>query len=155
MAGGRPNKYDNQLKPYIEYIGILRREGMLYKDIAQMLNIAESTLYKHKAEIEEFSEIIKSSDDYIVEKTEATLYKAAWGEVKTTKEKVVYDSEGNIKSKEVTTDVLAPNVASMIFILTNKAPDKWSNTQTVTLDTNDNIAPSFSEVLKEAHETDK
>ena len=124
MAGGRPNKYTTNIEPFLNEIRVLRVNGIEYHTIAKMLNIAPSTLYKHKDEIEEFSEYLKETDNIIVDKTEKTLYKLAWGEVKTTKIKTVYNSDGTIRTKEETTDVLAPNVAANIFILTNLAPDR-------------------------------
>lgn len=153
MAAGRPSKYDTQLKPYIRYIGHLRKEGMLYKDIAKMLNIAESTLYKHKSEIEEFTEAIKKGNDQLIDELEATLYDLAKGRVVRKKKKIEYFPDGRIKSREETEEQMAPNVAALIFSLTNLKPDKWSNKQEVNLEVNDDVAPSLKETLKEAYES--
>lgn len=154
MAGGRPSAYDNKIQPYLREIGILRSKGIVYGQIAKMLNIAESTLYKHKADIEEFTEALKKGNAELVEKLEATLYDLAIGNVKVTKTKTYYDKEGNVKSKEVQEETLSPNLGALIFNLTNLAPEKWSNKQEVNLDINDDIAPSFNVVLREQHEKD-
>lgn len=154
MAGGRPNKYDSQIKPYIKQLGILRSNGMQYSDMAKFMNIAESTLYKHKAAIEEFTEAIKKGTDILVDELEATLYDLAKGNVIRKKTKISYDSEGKPTYKEETTEQLAPNVAALIFSLTNLAPDRWSNNQNVNLESNDEIAPSFSKVVRGKYEAD-
>lgn len=154
MAGGRPSAYDNKIQPYLREIGILRSKGIVYGQIAKMLNIAESTLYKHKADIEEFTEALKKGNAELIDELEATLYDLAKGKVTRKKTKIEYYPDGNIRSKEETEEQLAPNVAALIFSLTNLAPDKWNNKQEVNLDINDDIAPSFNVVLREQHEKD-
>jgi hypothetical protein len=127
MAGGRPNKYDTHIKPYLRQLAILRSHGEEYDAIAKMFHIAPSTLYKHKAEVEEFSESLKKGDQLLIGELEATLYDLAKGNVVRSKTKIEYTPDGLIKSKEVTTENLAPNVAALIFSLTNLAPEKWRN----------------------------
>lgn len=127
MAGGRPNKYDTHIKPYLKQMAILRSHGEEYSSLARMFNIAESTLYKHKSEIEEFSETLKKGDQILIDELEATLYDLAKGRVERKKTKIEYHPDGTIKSREETTEMLAPNVAALIFSLTNLAPEKWRN----------------------------
>ena len=154
MAGGRPNKYDTNIQPYLREIQILRSNGVEYETIANMLNIAQSTLYKHKAQIEEFMESIKKSDEGLILELEKSLYSLAKGTYLQVREKIVY--EGNtdvIKSREVTKEYGKPELGANIFALINLASDKWKNKreETVVYD-DENITPSFEAVVQKNHE---
>lgn len=153
MPGGRPSKYDTHIKPYLREIRQLRAIGTEYSKIAKMLHIGESTLYKHKADIEEFVESIKKGDEQLIDEMEATLYDLARGNVVRKKVKINYNTQGEILNKEETTEQLAPNLGALIFSLTNLAPDKWKNKQEVNLESNDNIAPSFADIVKGQYES--
>lgn len=152
MAGGRPNAYDNKIQPYLREIGILRSQGVLYSQIAKMLHITESTLYKHKAYIEEFTESTKNGENQLIDELEATLYDLAKGNVVRKKTKIEYYPDGKVRSKEETEEQLAPNVAALIFSLTNLAPDKWNNKQEVNLAVNDDKSPTITEAVREQYE---
>ena len=148
MAGGRPSKYDTHIKPYLREIRQLRAIGTEYSKIAQMLHIGETTLYKHKAEIEEFAESIKKGDNQLVDEMEATLYDLAKGKVVRNKTKINYSADGKILNREETTEELAPNLGALIFSLTNLAPDKWKNKQSVTTMPYDEIEEDMEDYEK-------
>ena len=130
---GRPNVYDKRIQPFLREITTLRLAGTDYETIAKLLKIATSSLYKHKAYIEELLEATKKGNNGLIEKIEASLYDMALGRVKVTKTKTLYDSEGNVRSREETVETLAPNPVAVIFSLTNLAPEKWKNKQTETV----------------------
>jgi hypothetical protein len=148
MAGGRPSKYDTHIKPYLREIRQLRAIGTEYSKIAQMLHIGETTLYKHKGEIEEFAESIKKGDNQLVDEMEATLYDLAKGKVVRKKSKINYNADGKILNREETTEELAPNLGALIFSLTNLAPDKWKNKQSVTTMPYDEIEEDMEDYEK-------
>lgn len=125
---GRPSAYETRIKPFLNSIAILRREGKTHDEIAKMLNIAQSTYFKHKAEIETFTESLNKSDDGLVEKMEATLYDLANGRVKVTKIEYKYVDGEEIPVKK-TVDQLPPNPASLFFGLSNLRPNKWKHRQ--------------------------
>lgn len=130
---GRPNKYITNIEPYLNEISILRSTGVEYDKIARMLNIAPSTLYKHKVEIEAFSESTKKGTDVLVDKLEATLYDLALGRIIKTKTKKAYDADGNFRIVEEVEETLAPDNVSLFFALTNLAPDRWKHRQQETI----------------------
>jgi hypothetical protein len=137
MAGGRPNKYITNIEPYLSEISILRSGGIEYEKIAKMIGIAPSTLYKHKLEIEEFSEATKKGTNILVEQLEATLYDLALGRVVKKKTKIIYDAEGKIRGSEVNEETMTPDNVSLFFALTNLAPDRWKHRQQVEEDTDE------------------
>ena len=150
MAGGRPNVYDTKLKPYLQQIRVLRQAGTEYKVIAKMLNIAESSLYKHKAEIEEFTETIKNGEDELIVSLEKSLYNLALGTYKQVKTKTVYDADKTtVRSYEVSEEYGKPELGSIIFALTNRAPDTWKNKreENISFD-NEDVIPAFADVIK-------
>lgn len=134
---GRPSVYDQRIQPFLREITALRVAGVNYDVIAKMLKIGESTLYKHKAYIEEFLEATKKADGGLVEKLEASLYDMALGRVKVTKTKTYYNGDGSVRAKEEAVETLAPNPIALIFSLTNLAPDKWRKNQDTTPIPND------------------
>lgn len=146
---GRPSVYEKRIKPHLEKINTLRENGFNHEDIAQMLGIARSTYFKHKAEIEEFSDSLKNSDGKLISQLEDSLYKRALG--KAVKKTRTVETYGNGKKKiiEREEDVIASDVA-IFFALTNLAPDKWKHKQDIQLSTEDEL-PTFADVMKEAY----
>lgn len=148
MAGGRPSVYDTKIKPNLREIKILRANGTSIEDIARIFNVSRKTIYNHINEVDEFLHTIKKGSDILVEELEATLYDLAKGKVVRKKTKINYDSSGNPLNKEETEEQLAPNVAALIFSLTNLAPDRWTNKQEVNLERNDDIQTSLKDELR-------
>jgi len=154
MAGGRPSVYDTKIKPHLKSISILRANGTTFEELAVLLGVSNKTIYNYKNDIEEFLQSIKKGTDLLIDELEATLYDLAKGKVVRKKTKIEYYPDSSIRSKEETEEQLAPNVAALIFSLTNLAPDKWNNKQDVNLEVNDGIAPNFNDALREQHEKD-
>lgn len=154
MPGGRPNKYDTNIQPYLKEIQILRSNGVEYETIANMLNIGIRTLYKHKAQIEEFVHAIKKSDEGLILDLEKSLYSLAKGTYIQVREKIVYDGNTDvIKSREVTKEYGKPELGANIFALINLSSDKWKNKREETLVYDDeNITPSFEAVVQKNYE---
>lgn len=147
--GGRPSVYSTRIEPNLKYIAMLREQGVNHDDIAKMINVAPSTYYKHKAEIEKFSELLKDSDAEIVEKVENKLYDLALGRGQVVKRKYRYLDDGTEILFEKTVEDIAPDKVAQFFVLTNLANERWKHKQDVIInDTNDNVE-SFAEVLKE------
>lgn len=147
--GGRPSVYSTKIKPNLKLIALLRNHGIYHDDIAKMLNIAPSTYYKHKKEIEEFSESSKKSDESLVEKIEASMYDLALGKAKSTKIEYRYNEIGEEIAVKKTVEHLPADKVAQFFVLTNLAPNRWKHKQENTItDENDDIVDSFWEALK-------
>lgn len=152
MAGGRPSVYNTRIAPHIEKIITLRAAGFLYDDIASMINVAPSTLYKHKLEIEEFSESLKNADDELITTLEHSLYSLAKGTYKQVRKKTIYEADGlTPKLVEVTEEYGKPELGAVIFALTNKDNDHWKNKQDFSMNgriDTDIEVPSFADEFK-------
>jgi hypothetical protein len=155
MAGGRPSVYETKIKPKLHIINILRASGTEYTEIAQLLGVSIRTIHQHKADIEEFSHSIKNGNDKLILSLEKNLYSLAQGTYKQVRTKTVYDSQGGVRTKEVTEEYGKPELGALIFALTNIASDTWKNKreETISFDEED-ITPTFADVVKRKHEED-
>jgi hypothetical protein len=126
--GGRPSAYETRIKPNLKLIHTLRENGHSHEEIIEMLNIAKSTYYKHKREIEEFSHSLKNGDVELLEKLEHSLYDRALGKVKKVVISTTVDHRGNETKTERIEDV-PPSDVALFFALTNLKGDKWKHKQ--------------------------
>lgn len=76
---GRPSIYDLKIKPYIQDIRKAVEQGATVEEIAKAYGIAESTLYKFKAEKKELKEAFARGREEIVVEIKAALLKKALG----------------------------------------------------------------------------
>lgn len=76
---GRKSKYDTEIKPHLEEIEQAVRNGATVAEIAKAFNIAESTIYKYKAEKAEFSAAFARGRANIIIEIRGALLKKALG----------------------------------------------------------------------------
>ena len=125
---GRKGKYHDWISPAgLSKVRKWSRDGLIDREIAERIGIAEGTLYDWMNRFPEFSEAIKEEKAAINAEAEDLLIKTLRGyeyeEVKTIIEK---DEEGNQKTKvERSKRFMPPNVTSLIFFLKNRMPDEW------------------------------
>lgn len=127
---GRKSKYFTNIEPNLETIRMLRRDGEIEADLAKRFGIAYSTWNEYKLKHPEFKAAIAEEMDFVVAKTEKSLYNSAWGEripqVKRTYELNRRTGEKELVKEEVLPDkIIAPNVTAQKFILMNMARLKW------------------------------
>lgn len=106
--------------------------GLSMKDIAHNLGISERTLYKYKAEDEQFMQSVKKGRQVAVEILENTMFKSATGFTQTLKkyEKVkrcTYKDGKKLKEWEEIVELeveeyFKPDITAGIFLLKN-----WGN----------------------------
>lgn len=75
----RPSKYDTEVKPHLAEIRKAVEAGATVEEIAKAFGIAESTIYKYKAEKKEFSEAFARGREKVVIEIKAALLKKALG----------------------------------------------------------------------------
>lgn len=118
---GRPTKYKEEYAELAYKFSLL---GAIDAQLAQLLEISESTLNNWKHEHPEFLESIKRGKEIAdVEVVEALRKRAigySYEEVKTEE-----SDQGN--KRTVTTKAVIPDTTAQIFWLRNRQPDKWSN----------------------------
>lgn len=127
----RPNKKEVILNN-LDKIEKWTAEGLTLKQIAHNLGISESTLYKYKANTEEFTETVKKGREQSVQILENTMFKAACGYTQTVKKcakvkRCVYNHgkkaeewEEMVEYEE--TETVKPDITAGIFLLKN-----WGN----------------------------
>lgn len=76
---GRKSKYDTEIKPHLKEIETAVKNGATVKEIAAAFDIAESTIYKYKAEKAEFSAAFVRGRASIVIEIRGALLKKALG----------------------------------------------------------------------------
>lgn len=77
--GGRPNKYDTDVKPRFEEIAEWLKTGATDKEIAENLGINKATICEYKKRYPEFNELIKNGRKAPVQAIKAALFKRATG----------------------------------------------------------------------------
>lgn len=127
---GRPSVYDTRIKPNLKLIHTLRANGYTHMQIIKLLDISETSYYKHKAEIDEFTESFKKADATLINQLENSLYDLALGRAQKVVEvnKETIDMNGNIRDiKEKRVETLAPHATSIFFALNNLDGSNWKH----------------------------
>lgn len=97
MSGGRPNKYESNVKPRFEEILEWLQLGATEKEIAENLGVNCRVFCKYKTQYKELNELIKKGRKQPVQAIKAALYKRATGmkftESKTITKKIIVDGE--------------------------------------------------------------
>ena len=76
---GRKNVYETNIKPRFDDITKWLQSGATEKQIASNLNVAYSTFNKYKAEVQEFSELLKNGREKLVIELRGALVNRAMG----------------------------------------------------------------------------
>lgn len=126
-AGGRPSKYDEKYTPQL--VKWMARSGKTQKEIADELDITETTLYAWARKYPEFSESLKENGNFIDSLVEDSLLKRALGY--TVEELEVTETtrkDGTIGEKvKRTRKHIEPHPTAIIYWLNNRQPARWRN----------------------------
>ena len=121
---GRPTKYENINLKQVEQFCKL---GATDADLAEFLEVAESTINLWKLKHPEFSESVTQGKYYSDEDVVASLYGRAIGEVREIKEQRI-NKDGDVVT--LTKEVLViPDVKAQEFWLKNRRPKEWRDKQ--------------------------
>lgn len=126
---GRKNAYERCIKPRFNDILEWLRSGATERQIASNLNVAYSTFNKYKAEVEEFSELLKKGRESLVIELRGALVKRALGYEYTegkTVERIEPDGSVTIVKESYTKQAL-PDVAASNLCLKNYDRENWAN----------------------------
>ena len=150
----RPSPLDEWTKPdNLILVEGWVRNGLTNEQIAHNIGVSLSTLYKWKAENEEFSDAFKKGKEVCDLEVERALLKRALGYeydeeiIEQTKDKY-----GKVKSQHVkkVRKRVAPDVGAIAFWLKNRKPNDWRDRQEIV----DNRAiDMLDEILKGQHES--
>jgi hypothetical protein len=134
------------------------RDGLIEKQIAKNMGVAESTLRNWKNIFPEIAEALRKGKEVVDREVENALYKSALGFMqkirKPVKVKIVdYDPKTGRKIRETETwqaieeeIYIAPQVTAQIFWLKNRKPDQWREKNDLTLTPSNGVLESLMEL---------
>lgn len=125
---GRPIKYEGSITDNKVYKLCLL--GATDKEIADIIGIAEATLYEWKNKYISLSEAMKRGKREADAEVAESLYKKATGKLKTTEIKESVDKDGNIE-RTITEKENMPDTVAQIFWLKNRDPNRWKDKQEI------------------------
>lgn len=126
----RPTKWETHIRPYLDEIAAIKKQGKTDKQIAEYLGIGVNTLIDNKKKHVELSEALKKGKNELVLQLESALYKRALGGYYTKKITRVYIEDasgkktGDVQVTETFTEE-RPDVGALVFALKNLDPDRW------------------------------
>lgn len=123
---GRPNAYKEIIKPNLDRIRDLVASGKTNEQIAKILGVSPSTLYKYKAEYTEIKEQYKKGIDEKIVELEQTAYSVATGKYIAITEDITYDKDNNIITRKVK-KVKQVDTTALIFMLKALKPEMYAN----------------------------
>ena len=135
------NKYDTHILPNLEVIEEMFRHGADIKEVAEKVNVGESTFRKYMSlgrsdteEGERYRALVEAYARACVvpdAEVEAALVKSCRGfeyDEVTTEEKLTRDGIV-VEVRKVVRKTVPPNATAIMFYLTNRMPDKWKHKQ--------------------------
>jgi transposase-like protein len=128
MPAGRPSKYKTE---YAEQAYKLCLLGATDKEMADILDVTESTFNLWKQQHEEFSESLKRGKEQADAEVAKKLYHRAIGYEHP--EIITANYQGQITDTMTVTKHYAPDPTAAIFWLKNRQPAKWRDKQDVEL----------------------
>ena len=151
--------------PWIKEDGLLKiqgwaRDGLIEKQIAKNMGVAESTLRNWKNIFPEIAEALRKGKEVVDREVENALYKSALGFMQKVKKpvrirEVEYDPKSGKKIREsekwvqVEEEVyIPPQVTAQIFWLKNRKPDQWREKNDLTLTPSNGVLESLMELHK-------
>lgn len=124
--GGRPSKYDSDVKPRFEEIKEWLKIGATDREIADNLGINKATMCDYKKRFSEFNELIKKGRKMPIQDIKAALFKRATGfSYKEIEE--IEDNEGYKRTKTVTKYALPDPASAMILLKHWDKDGGWTN----------------------------
>ena len=123
--GGRPTKYK---KDYAIQAERLSKHGLTDMEMAEFWGINVSTLYRWKAEHEEFCNSLKVGKDICDERVERSLYERALG-YSHPEDKILQNAGEAVIVPTI--KHYPPDTTAGIFWLKNRRPNEWREKQEV------------------------
>ena len=122
---GRPTKYDEYVKPYLEEIKKWKKAGATDDQICEALNIARSTFCEYKNKYQEFSDALRVCVRWTDLELSGALYKKAMGyEYQEKKQYITKDTDGKeVVRTELTIKHVPPSETAIAMLKRNINPE--------------------------------
>lgn len=139
----------NRFDPWITEDGLLKiqgwaRDGLIDKQVAKNMGVAESTLRGWKRRFPEIAEALRKGKEVVDREVENALYKRALGYWVTETETTTYQ-DGTTKTTEKRRHIV-PDTTAQIFWLKNRKPDQWREKNDLTLTPSNGVLESLMEL---------
>ena len=149
---GRPTKYRPE---YVDQAHKLALLGFTDEKMADFFKVEVRTIYRWKAEYNQFCQAIKAGKDDADAAVASTLYRSALGGGTVTEVKEETDAEGNVIHRK-TVKELPANVTAQIFWLKNRQPQYWRDKVVLEDETPPEViaetAARYDEIMRKARE---
>ena len=124
--GGRPSKYESDVKPRFAEITEWLGAGATDKEIAENLGINKSTFCEYKKQFKELNELVKNGRKKAILEIKAALFRRAVGF--SYQESTVTESEKNGCTKVTNTKYALPDPACAMILLKHWDRESgWTN----------------------------
>lgn len=117
---GRPSEYREE---FVTSVLEMAERGATDVEIADSLDVSVRTIYRWKAEHEDFRQALKLAKDIADERVERSLYQRALG-FQHDAVKIFLNKEGNVVQAPYR-EVVAPDTTACIFWLKNRKSQEW------------------------------
>lgn len=117
---GRPSEYDPS---YVTKVLEMAERGATDVEIADSFDVSVRTLYRWKAEHEDFCQALKIAKEVADERVERSLYQRALG-FECEAVKIFCSKDGEV-TKVPYREIVAPDTTACIFWLKNRQSEKW------------------------------
>ena len=123
---GRPNKYEENVKPRFKEILEWLKAGASDKDIYRRLGISKESFCKYKREYSDFSDLLKKGRKNPVDDIKNALFRRATGFNYQEKKQIV--EEGHVVREEIYTKTALPDPVSALMLLKHwDTETEWSS----------------------------
>lgn len=120
MAAGRPSEYREE---FVSEVLQMAERGATDVEIADALDVSVRTLYRWKAEHEDFRQALKVAKDVADERVERSLYQRALG-FEHDAVKIFCSKDGDVTQVPYR-EIVAPDTTACIFWLKNRKSQEW------------------------------
>ena len=127
---GRPSKFEQNVKPYLEQIMEWRKVGATIENICDVLNIGRSTWHEYEKKHPEFRDAVKKGTTEFCLDLRGELAKLAKKHtLETKKQYIKQDVETGHKTQytEIMTKEVDADIAAINLLLKNLDRENWSN----------------------------
>ena len=120
------------------------RDGLIDKQIAHNMGVADSTLRMWKNKFPQLAEALAKGKDVVDREVENALYKRALG-YWVTETKTITSVKDGVKIEEIHRHI-PPDTTAQIFWLKNRKPDQWREKNDLTLTPSNGVLESLMEL---------
>lgn len=146
MPAGRPTEYRPE---YVTTVLEMAERGATDFEIADSLGVSVRTLYRWKAEHQDFRQSLKIAKDVADERVERSLYQRAIGyEQDAVKIFMPAGADKPVIADYV--EKIAPDTTACIFWLKNRKSHEWRDKSEVAHSLDDNLASRLKEARQNA-----